>query len=225
MGSIKKRLFVFTVFIGLLFLIHFLGFNSHLTLEYVQEQGHRLRQFVAAYYFFSVALYLGLFFTAVIFFIPITALLNIVAGFLYGVWFGALYAIIGTTVGGSALFLLIRYLVGDSVQRRYANQLATFNNELAIYGHYYLLMLQLFPMTPTFIINTCSGLTKLSLWTFMWTTAVGVLPGTLVYTMWGDQLKYITSLRDIASWPIIIAFMLLGILSVVPMFFRRYVTK
>ena len=225
MYSIKRRLLVLFVFIGLVVFLHFYGFNSHVILQNIQEQAHRLQRFVASYYVISISLYLGIFIAAVFFFLPITVALNLLAGFLCGIWLGALYAVIGATLGSTLLFLLVRYVLGDVVQRRYANQLVRFNHEFALYGHYYLLMLQLFPMTPSFIINICSGLTKISLWTFMWTTAVGVMPGTLVYTMFGYQLQNIATMQDILSWPILIGFIALAVFFLLPMLFRRYIAK
>jgi uncharacterized membrane protein YdjX (TVP38/TMEM64 family) len=77
-------------------------------------------------------------------------------------------------------------------------------------------MLQLLPATPTFLINTLAGLTSISLWTFVWTTFVGIIPGSLLYTYAGQKLYTITSLWDIFSVPVILIFVLLALSALIP---------
>jgi len=48
---------------------------------------------------------------------------------------------------------------------------------------------------PFSIINPASGASRVPVWTFIWTTAVGLLPGTLVWVYIGIRLP---SLHDLA---------------------------
>ncbi len=51
-----------------------------------------------------------------------------------------------------------------------------------------LLLLRLTPVIAFTAINWVAGLTPLSRWTFLWTTAVGIIPGAILFTVSGSGL-------------------------------------
>ena len=51
-----------------------------------------------------------------------------------------------------------------------------------------LLLLRLTPVVAFTAINWAAGLTPLSRWTFFWTTAVGIIPGSILFTASGSGL-------------------------------------
>jgi uncharacterized membrane protein YdjX (TVP38/TMEM64 family) len=51
-----------------------------------------------------------------------------------------------------------------------------------------LLLLRLTPVVAFTAINWAAGLTPLSRWTFFWTTAVGIIPGSILFTVSGSGL-------------------------------------
>jgi len=53
-------------------------------------------------------------------------------------------------------------------------------------GHLYLLTLRLMPVFPFFLINILTGLINIPLRTFIWTTSLGIIPGSLVYAFAGS---------------------------------------
>jgi uncharacterized membrane protein YdjX (TVP38/TMEM64 family) len=105
--------------------------------------------------------------------------------------------------------------------KKFSKQLEIFNQELSQYGIYYLLAIRLIPIFPFFLINILCGLTKISIQTFFITTALGIIPGDLIYTYAGTQLASITSLREIFSTKIIIAFLFLASFIVLPLIIKR----
>ena len=133
-----------------------------------------------------------------------------------------MYASFGATVGAVIVFCLVRYYAHDWIQKKYAVRLESFNREWDRNGHWYLLSMQLLPFTPTPFINLLAGLTTISLWTFVWTTYVGILPGTLVYTLIGTQLYKITSVDELMSCSLFILFVLAALLVLVlPIMIQR----
>jgi uncharacterized membrane protein YdjX (TVP38/TMEM64 family) len=111
--------------------------------------------------------------------------------------------------------------VGDWVQARYKDKLATFNRQVEQNGVYYLLTLRLMPLFPFTWINLFSGLTKMRLFTFLWTTALGILPGTVVNAYAGSQLGRINSPGELFSARVLIAFFLLGVFALMPVIVKR----
>lgn len=217
----KRRLIIVFIFIALIIIIQYIGFNTVFSLENIKAKKDYLFNFVQQNYFKSVIAYISFFILCSFLSIPVTIVLNLLAGFLFGAIIGAFYVNIGTTVGGTLSFLVFRYFLGVYIQDRYKDQLKEFNKHIEKEGYNYLLMLQIFPATPTFLINSLSGLTKLRLWTFVWTTSVGIFPGSLIYTFAGQQLGKIESTKDILSWPIIVSLILLSLLALLPLVIRK----
>lgn len=209
-------------FILVIIIVRFSGLHSYITLQTFQEKRLHLLQHVTDHYIASVLVYIALYIVIVASAIPLAGLGTVIGGFLFGVVPGALYANIGATVGATIFFLLVRYAFGTMLQERYKHKLQQFNEQMHSYGEFYLIAFRFIVAVPFFIENLLLGLTKIPLWTFVWTTSLGILPGSLVYTYAGQQLTKITHLRDILSLPILIAFLLLALLALVPIAVQWY---
>lgn len=212
----RTRFILGVVLVVFVILLHLFGRHWFPTLASLQQQRAYFMGLVEQRYFFAVCSYLFIFVVASSVGIPITILLTIAAGYFFGVVPGVLYATAGATAGAAISFLAYRYVLGGFVQQRYAERLMVVNKNIARYGHNYLLTLQLLPVTPTFVINILAGLTTLPLWTFVWTTWVGIFPGSLLYTIAGRQLTSLTSVYDLLSWQMMILLALLAVFSFLP---------
>ncbi len=53
-----------------------------------------------------------------------------------------------------------------------------------------LLVLRLVPIVAFTVINWAAGLTRIPRWTFLWTTALGILPGAILFTFSGMGLGW-----------------------------------
>jgi len=222
---LKKRIIIIFLLIIAVFLIHHFWMGTFLTLEKIKAQKYLLKTFVTQNYLLSVSLYI-LFFTLASFLsLPITVVLNLLAGFLFGALVGALYVNIGTTVGSALSFLTYRYFLGSFVKNTYGDRLKHFDQHIKQYGYSYLLSLQILPATPTLFINVFSGLTSLRLYTFIWTTSIGIIPGSLIYTFAGQQFGAIESTKDILTGPAIIALILLSIVAILPTLIAKFIKK
>ena len=89
----------------------------------------------------------------------------------------------------------------------------------------YLLTLRLIPLFPFFVVNLVSGLTRMNIGMYVAATALGIIPGSFVYAYAGRQLGTINSLKDIASPGVIGAFVLLGLLALVPSLYKKWSGK
>jgi len=118
--------------------------------------------------------------------------------------------------------LLFRTALKNTLEKKYASQLVTFRKGLDEYGSYYLLILHFMFIVPFVVINILAALAGVSLWQFVWTTAVGFLPCAFVYSFAGKRLFSITSVHDVFSWNIIIAILLLLIITMLPIILKRY---
>ncbi len=210
------RLAIGFFFVCFLVVLRFSGIERHITLNNIKENRAALQQMVDEHYLRSVVLYMVMYAVLIALSIPSSALLTVTGGFLFGTLAGAFYTNIGATLGALAAFMIFRYFLGSAIQRKYHARLERFNKAVEEQGVYYLIMVHFLAFIPFVLINIFAAFTRISVWTFVWTTAVGILPGALVYSYAGSQLAHIDSMRDILSPPIIVAFVLLALLGFLP---------
>jgi len=212
----KHRIALLIILIAVIIAIRFSGVGDYLAFENLKKNKQILEQFVRDRYYFSVVIYIVVYIISTALSVPGAAVLTLSGGFFFGTIHGAIYANIGATTGATLAFLSSRYLIGGWVQKKYEERLRKFNGELGENGHFYLLTLRLIPAFPFFIINFFAGLTNIPLKTFLWTTAIGIIPGALAHTFAGSQLNTIKSVKDIFSVNILIAFSLLALFVLLP---------
>lgn len=224
-GFYKKLVLVASIFGIILFFFYFFKLNTYITLDRFKQNRELFIQMVHNRYVLSVFLYILLYAIGIALSFPSASLFTLVGGFLFGAIPGTIYSCIGATIGATIAFLLVRNVIGDHVQKKYTRQLQGFNASLEEDGISFLLFVRLVAIIPFFIINILAGFSNVSLWTFVWTTAVGIIPGSLVYSFAGEQLNAIDSVQDIFTVKIMIAFVLLSLLALIPILIKRITVK
>lgn len=221
MPRIKIQWIVALLFVALIIGLRFMGLDDYFTLASIKAHSRALENFVAGNYALSVALFIGLYSFLTMSFLPLASVMSVVGGFLYGTLFGVLFTNIGATIGGTLSFLIVRYLIGDSLQKYYAARLQKINVTLEREQTTYLLVSRLISVIPFSVLNILLGLTRVPLSTFMWTTSLGIIPGSAVYCFAGSRLQEVHSLRDIFSGQVLLAFVLLAALGLVPTLVKK----
>lgn len=221
MSGRNKKLFLLVLFILAIIALRFSPLGSLLTFENLKRNRQTLLSIVDAHYLPAVASFIAVYVIATALSIPGAVILTLSGGFLFGTAASVVYIDAGATAGAACAFLLARYLLGERLQQKYEGQLAKFNREIELNGVSYLLTLRLIPVFPFFLINFLAGLTRVPLKTFLWTTAVGIIPGTTVFAFAGQQLGSINSPSDILSKKVIAAFAALGLFTLAPAAWKR----
>ncbi|KAF7763033.1 mercuric reductase [Pseudoalteromonas undina] len=147
--------------------------------------------------------------------LPGAAILTLAAGALFGLAQGLLVASFASSIGATLAFLVSRYLLRDTIKKRFPERLAAIDTGVEKEGAFYLFTLRLVPVFPFFLINLLMGLTAIKSWTFYWVSQVGMLAGTFVFVNAGTQLAQIESLSGILSLDLILSFALLGVFPLI----------
>ncbi len=217
----KRALIIGFVVIAVIVLFRYLEIGNYLSLEQLQVNKAYLKQLVAYHYLKSVFIYISIYIVVVAMALPAFTPLTIIGGFLFGLVPGLLYAAISATAGSTISFLVMRYVMKNTIQQKYGHKLEKFNERITSHGvASYLLTLQLLTVIPYFIINALAALADVPFITFVWTTLAGSFPLLFVYTFAGRQLCVVESLGDIFSPSVILLFVLLILLALLPMFLR-----
>lgn len=114
------------------------------------------------------------------------AVLTLAGGAVFGFGWGAVLNTLGANLGASGAFWLARALGRDGVRALLGNRLAALDRLTEAQGFVWLLRLRLIPVVPFNLLNLAAGMTRMSWPTFAAATAIGILPGTLVYTWFAD---------------------------------------
>ena len=143
------------------------------------------------------AAYVGLFALLPAFFFPV-AVLALAGGLLFGLGLGSLYTFIGAIINCALMFLLSRYVGRAQAERFIANKLSPYwQDKLSKAGgkegFLLLVILRLIPAVPYNLINYTYGLTPMAFRPYMLGSALGIIPGTLVFINIGDKAWDITS--------------------------------
>jgi len=213
---------LFALFIILVIILRVFDVASWLNIRTLQQYQQYLMNFVHAYYWQSVVIFIALYAVEVMFALPFAFVFSIAGGFLYGTWLALVYIVVGATSGAVLSFMLTRYVIGNKIQAYYQHRMDAIHTELERNGAYYLILLRLIPVLPFFLVNIAAGLTRVSLGLFACTTAIGIVPGALLYAAAGHQLRVINSLQDIFTWNTIIIFALLILFAMTPIIMKKW---
>jgi uncharacterized membrane protein YdjX (TVP38/TMEM64 family) len=204
--------------IGLFF---YLDLGRFLSLEALKDNRDQLLAFAEANYGTAVMLFVLMYIVVTGLSLPGAVILTLAGGFLFGSVPATLYVNLGATTGATLAFLAARYVLKDWVEHKFGRWLEPLQQGFANNAFSYLMTLRLIPLFPFFVVNLVSGLTRVSVGTYVGATALGIIPGSFVYAYAGRQLGTINSLKEIVSPPVVGAFFLLGILALAPIIYKR----
>lgn len=191
------------------------------TLDQLLDSRDQLLAFVEARAVLAAPLFILAYIAVVAFSIPGATVLTLLGGFLFGPFLGTLLVNVGASAGALLIFLAARYVMRDALLQRYGPQLARLNAEIKQNGASYLLTLRFIPIFPFFLINLLAGLTPVSWFTYLWTTAVGIIPGSFVYALLGSSGASLDAAGGAFSPELIAGLALLGIVSLIPVALRK----
>ena len=130
--------------------------------------------------------------------------------------------IFAATIGATLVFLAARYLFADAARRRMGALGEKINAGFTANAFNYLLFLRLVPLFPFFLVNLAPAFTNVASRTFVLATFIGIIPGTFVFVNLGQTLGRIDSLSGLLSVETIGAFVLLGLLALVPVLVKKW---
>jgi len=206
-----KRLALLIPLAALILAVFALDLDRYLTLDAFHAGGETFDAWYAQNPWLVVGGYFAIHAVATLF-LPIAALMAVVAGALFGFWKGVPIASFAAALAATLAFWLSRFILHDTIQRHFGERLAAVNAGMAKDGAFYLFSMRLVPVIPFFMINLVMGLSPIKTRTFYWVTQLGMLAGILVYVNAGTQLAEVYSLSDVFSPALIGSLALLGVL-------------
>ena len=139
---------------------------------------------------------------------PLITLFAVIA---YGPVWGFVIAMTGIQVAAWSSYIAGRRLDADTIRRLAGAKLERILQVLRRRGLVAMTALRLVPLAPFAVEGFVAGAIRMRLWEFLLGTAIGILPGTLTSTIFGDQLQaWLDDPARINYWLIAFVLCLLG---------------
>lgn len=221
----NKKYILVAVMATLIGLFFALGLHQYFNFEFLKEQQANFN----AIYEKNPWTIMGAFFFTYVFFtslsLPAAGILTLASGALFGFTRGIILVSFASAIGASIAFLIIRYLFRDAFQERFGDKLAVVNRGIEQDGWLYLFSIRMVPVFPFFIVNALMALTPIKLWTFYWSSQLGMLVISAIFVNAGTQLATLSSPSDILKPEIILSLILVGVFPIIAKFILNKVRK
>lgn len=159
-----------------------------LSFEALERNYDRLIAWRDGYYVETALAFCAAYVAAVALSLPGAIWLTLLGGFLFGVVAGSAMVAASATLGATLIFLAARTSLGATLHERAGPWLDRFERRFREGEVSFLLIMRLVPAIPFFIANLAPAFLGVATRTYVWTTLVGILPATVVYTAIGAGL-------------------------------------
>lgn len=175
-------------------LVAFVGYftlRDYLSFDTLRDNREALLEFRDANLLGLAVAFVGIYVLIVAFSLPGAAVASMTGGFLFGLVLGTLLNVTSATIGATAIFLAARWGLGATLTAKLESSQGAASklkdglreNEVSV-----LLLLRLVPVVPFFVANLLPALVGVKVFNFVWTTAIGIIPGAIVFTWIGVGL-------------------------------------
>ncbi|AAV93856.1 membrane protein, putative [Ruegeria pomeroyi DSS-3] len=179
------------IVIVLIAVIGAITLRDYLSFDTLAANRQALLAYREAHYAALAAIFVATYVLIVAFSLPGAAVASMTGGFLFGLAVGTVLNVVAATIGAVAIFLAARAGLGAMLTARLEASEGTVKrlkeglrrNEIEV-----LFLLRLVPAVPFFAANLIPALVGVKLRNYVLTTALGIVPGAIVFTWIGVGL-------------------------------------
>ncbi|MFD0980554.1 TVP38/TMEM64 family protein [Tropicimonas aquimaris] len=162
-----------------------------LSFETLAENREALIAFRDSHFVATALAFVAVYIVIVAFSLPGATVATLTGGFLFGLFPGVLFNVLGATIGACVIFLAARRGLGETLAARMdasEGQVRKIKAGIDANQWEMLFLIRLVPVVPFFVANLVPALVGVPLGRFAITTFLGIIPGGLVYTSVGSGL-------------------------------------
>lgn len=176
------------VLLGLVAVGYGLGLQDRISLAALAENRDALRGWVDGHLLLSIAGYALSYVAVVALSLPVSAALSIAGGFLFGWAVSASVTVAAATAGAAIVFEIVKTSFGSALAERSGPFVDRLQRGFAENAFSLMLFLRLTPVFPFWVVNAVAGLSRIPLRTFLLTTVIGIIPGSIAFALIGAGL-------------------------------------
>lgn len=217
----KKNLIILLIIIIIIAGNYYLNQTNIFTLDNLKTNRDLLIDYVNSHFLKSIIIYSICYIVIITLALPGAAIMSLAGGMLFSFKYGLIVVVFSAGIGAFFNFIASRFFFQKFLKEHFSKQMTKINKELENHGTNYLFTIRLIPIFPFFLINIAAGLSDIPLKTFLWTTLIGMIPGSILYVYAGMNLAEINAVGDILSPNILLAFLALATFSLIPTFYKK----
>ena len=157
----------------------------------------------------------------------------IIAGFIFGKWFGLIFLLFGTTIGATGLYLFANYFLKSLIKDKFLNKYQNLENKFKKSEFTYLLIYRFCGGIPWAISCVLPCMFNVKTYNFFWATFIGIIPQLFLVVSIGSGLEKIIDqniepprIIDLISSPdIYIPLIVFACLIIITVFLRKLFYK
>ena len=117
--------------------------------------------------------------------------LALFAGFIFGKWFGLLFAIVGMTLGATLLYIFANFFLKEMIRDKFLNRFKNLEDKFKKSEFIYLLIYRFVGGIPFQIQNILPCIFDVKISNFFWSTLLGMIPSLFLIISIGSGLEEI----------------------------------
>ena len=112
-------------------------------------------------------------------------------GFIFGKWFGLLFAVVGMTLGATLLYLFANFFLKEMIRDKFLNRFKKLEEKFRKSEFIYLLIYRFVGGIPFQIQNVLPCIFNVKVSNFFWSTFLGIIPSLFIIVSIGSGLEEI----------------------------------
>ncbi|MGC1497440.1 MAG: VTT domain-containing protein [Sulfitobacter sp.] len=208
--------------------------RDYLSFDALRDNREALIAFRDGNYVLTALVFMAAYMVIVAFSLPGAAIATLTGGFLFGIFPGVLFNVLGATAGAVIIFLAAQWGLGEKLKKRMdasEGMVAKIKQGIDENQWSMLFFIRLVPAVPFFVANLIPAFFGVPLYRFVISTFFGIMPGGLVYTSVGAGLGEVFAKGETPNLGIIfephILLPILGLcaLSLMPIVIKKFTGK
>lgn len=225
------RLLPFGLILGFMLFFYFSDLYKQFSFENLKRDHDYLKQFVKLHPWLSPLLFMTVYVLSVCLIIPDSTVLTLLGGALFPLPLAIFYTAFAETLGAWIFFISLEWALGRKWMSKQQTFLARMQKDFNENAANYMLSLRLSHLVPFWLINVAAAYFRLRSWTFLWTTFLGVLPLSYLFSTAGHRLSDIfaqnetLTLMKLFNTQMKLLLLLFSLCALAPLLYKKFFKK
>ena len=182
--------YIFAVGIFLYFIFTNFSLQEITSYEFIKNNRNYFYEFRQSNLFLLGIIFI-LFSTLWVFAAGFGSPLALFAGFIFGKWFGLIFAVIGMTLGATLLYIFANFFLKEMIRDKFLNRFKKLEEKFRKSEFIYLLIYRFVGGIPFQIQNVLPCIFDVKVRNFFWSTFFGIIPSLFIIISIGSGLEEI----------------------------------
>ena len=187
--NVQKVLIILVIVAIFTLLAHYFHIRSYLSVEGFNHYRNDVVTYETSHPATFIIGYIVSYIVIIACCIPGTILFDLLAGFVFGIYWGSILVILSYLAGACVNFFIVRYFFRGMLEHKFGK----FKHFIHGSGKHGLMLnlisLRLIAVIPFWVLNIVAALLNIRMSTFVLSTLIGITPMSIIYVVIGDGVR------------------------------------